>query len=136
MGVEHSAGRQAHAGDADYGVLTLLLQLQYAPGPSFKIAASCFHPAPEVDSACLVLERKSGSELNAAQQATFKLVVKRAFAQRRKMMLKLLKAHWPESVLQRAFTEVGLAVGVRAEAVTLEQFVRLTAMLAPTSCLA
>jgi 16S rRNA A1518/A1519 N6-dimethyltransferase RsmA/KsgA/DIM1 with predicted DNA glycosylase/AP lyase activity len=89
-----------------------------------------------VDSACLVLERKSGSELNGVQRTAFKKVVKRAFAQRRKMMFKLLKADWPEPALQRAFAEVGLSPGLRAEAVTLEQFIRLSGTLAATSGLA
>src|SRR5207247_1312395 len=39
--------------DEDYGVLTLLVQLDYEPRDSFKIPATCFFPAPEVDSACV-----------------------------------------------------------------------------------
>ena len=40
----------AQADDDDYGVLTLLVQLDYEPRGSFKIPADCFFPAPEVDS--------------------------------------------------------------------------------------
>ena len=34
----------AKAGDEDYGVLTLLVQLDYEPRDWFKIPASCFFP--------------------------------------------------------------------------------------------
>jgi 16S rRNA A1518/A1519 N6-dimethyltransferase RsmA/KsgA/DIM1 with predicted DNA glycosylase/AP lyase activity len=45
------------------------------------------------------------------------------------MMFKLLKEDWPEAQLQAAFSEAGLAVSIRAEAVSLEQFVQLTRAL-------
>ena len=35
----------ARPGDKDYGVLTLLVQLDYEPQASFKIPASCFFPS-------------------------------------------------------------------------------------------
>src|SRR5664280_2899855 len=39
----------AGAGDDDYGVLTLLVKLDYEPREWFKIPAGCFFPAPDVD---------------------------------------------------------------------------------------
>src|SRR5208337_2514893 len=48
----------AQADDNDYGVLTLLVQLNYEPRDWFTIPAGCFFPAPDVDSACVVLERR------------------------------------------------------------------------------
>ena len=44
----------AQADDDDYGMLTLLVQLDFEPRGSFKIPADCFFPAPDVDSACVV----------------------------------------------------------------------------------
>ena len=49
----------AGTGDEDYGVLTLLVQLDYEPREWFKIPAGCFFPAPDVDSACVVLIRRA-----------------------------------------------------------------------------
>ncbi len=49
----------ARADDDDYGVLTLLVQLDYEPRGSFKIPADCFFPAPNVDSMCVVLQRRA-----------------------------------------------------------------------------
>src|SRR5208282_1014353 len=49
----------AKPGDKNYGVLTLLVQLDYVPRDCFKIPAGCFFPAPDVDSACVVLDRRT-----------------------------------------------------------------------------
>jgi 16S rRNA A1518/A1519 N6-dimethyltransferase RsmA/KsgA/DIM1 with predicted DNA glycosylase/AP lyase activity len=49
------------------------------------------------------------------------------------MMLKLLKQQWPTDRLESAFAAVELSPKIRAEAVTLEQFVRLTGLLAAPS---
>jgi 16S rRNA A1518/A1519 N6-dimethyltransferase RsmA/KsgA/DIM1 with predicted DNA glycosylase/AP lyase activity len=45
------------------------------------------------------------------------------------MMLKLLKADWPEAALRRGFEQAGLALQTRAEEVSLEQFACLTHIL-------
>lgn len=119
----------AAPGAPDYGVLPLLVGLQYQPLGWFKIPAACFFPAPEVDSACICLQRRAGSPLAAGQRRTFVQLVKRAFAQRRKMMFKLLKQDWPVEPLRAAFERVGLMETVRAEAVSLEQFVKLAQVL-------
>lgn len=115
--------------DADYGVLSLLVQLDYQPVNWFKIPASCFFPAPEVDSACVELVRRPQPLLSAAQRETFARIVKRGFSQRRKMMAKLLKADWPAATLERAMAELPLVLQTRAEAVSLDQFVSLTRSL-------
>lgn len=119
----------AGAGDADYGILTLLVQLDYQPAEWFKIPASCFFPAPEVDSGCVVLVRRSPSPLRSEQRATFTSVVKRSFSQRRKMIGKLLKAGWPAANVERALAAAGVPAQNRAEAVSLDQFVQLTRVL-------
>ncbi len=116
----------AKAGDEDYGVLSLLLQLRYQPGELFKIPADCFFPAPDVESACVTLVRRERPLLTVAQHATFEKLVKLGFSQRRKMMLKLLKTEWPEDKLIAAFARLNLSPQIRAEKVTLEQFAALT----------
>ena len=120
----------AGAGDEDYGILTLLVQLVYEPRDWFKIPASCFFPAPDVDSACVVLTRRVRPLLPEDQRAIFVKIVKRAFSQRRKMMLKLLKQDWPEQKLKQAFQELCISPQERAEKLTLEQFAAITKILA------
>ena len=95
----------AKPGTPDYGVLTLLVQLDYEPQSWFKIPASCFFPEPDVDSACVCLARREQALLAPAARDTFARIVKRSFSQRRKMMLKLLK---------RGLARAALGQGVRA----------------------
>jgi 16S rRNA (adenine1518-N6/adenine1519-N6)-dimethyltransferase len=123
----------ARAGDPEYGVLTLLVQIDFEPRGWFKIPAGCFFPEPDVDSACVCLVRRPAQLLVSRQRSAFVQIVKRAFSQRRKMMFKLLKADWPEPALLRAFEGLGLEPRVRAEAIGLDQFVRLTRLLGPAS---
>jgi 16S rRNA (adenine1518-N6/adenine1519-N6)-dimethyltransferase len=120
---------EASAGAEHYGVLSLLLGLRYDSLGWFKIPASCFFPEPEVDSACIVLERRPAPLLPAPLHETFGKLVKRGFSQRRKMMFKLLKQDWPEEALRRAFEQTGLSPQTRAEEVGLEQFARLAETL-------
>jgi len=55
--------------------------------------------------------------------------VKRAFSQRRKMMLKLLKQDWPEQKLKQVFQQLYISPQERAEKLSLERFVALTGKL-------
>jgi 16S rRNA (adenine1518-N6/adenine1519-N6)-dimethyltransferase len=120
----------AGAGDDDYGVLTLLVQLDYEPREWFKIPAGCFFPAPDVDSACVVLIRRAQPLLPENQRATFVKIVKRAFSQRRKMMLKLLREDWSAEKLADAFAALKISPQERAEKLSLEQFVALAQRVA------
>jgi len=119
----------AAPGEKDYGVLTLLVQIEYEPKGFFKIPASCFFPEPDVDSACVCLVRRDPSLLAPQEKHAFARIVKRAFSQRRKMMLKLLREEWPAKKLEQVFEQLPLAAQTRAETVSVEQFVRLTKLL-------
>jgi 16S rRNA (adenine1518-N6/adenine1519-N6)-dimethyltransferase len=123
----------AAAGDDEYGILTLLVQLRYRPCGWFKIPAACFFPVPAVDSACVSLVRRPEPLLAASQCAVFEKIVKRGFSQRRKMMLKLLKQDWAPDKLEVACQALHLSPQIRAEKVSLEQFVQLTRLLQPES---
>jgi 16S rRNA (adenine1518-N6/adenine1519-N6)-dimethyltransferase len=119
----------AKPGTSDYGVLTLLVQLDYEPQSWFKIPASCFFPEPDVDSACACLVRREQPLLTLDCQDTFTRIVKRSFSQRRKMMLKLLKEDWPEPRLVAEFERQRLSPQIRAEEVSVEQFAQMAQAL-------
>jgi 16S rRNA (adenine1518-N6/adenine1519-N6)-dimethyltransferase len=120
---------QSKAGDEDYGLLSLLLQVRYEPMGWFRIPAGSFFPAPNVDSACTTMRLRPEPLLPIEQLPKFKRIVKKAFSERRKMMMKLLKREWPAEKLAEAFERVELSPQIRGEAVTLEQFVALTSCL-------
>jgi 16S rRNA (adenine1518-N6/adenine1519-N6)-dimethyltransferase len=121
----------AGADDDDYGVLSLLVQLDYEPRGWFKIPPACFFPAPDVDSACVTLVRRAKPFLSDDQRLIFVKIVKRAFSQRRKMMFKLLKVDWAPEKLAAAMDCLNLSAQIRAEKLSLEQFVALTGKLSP-----
>jgi len=119
----------AKADDEDYGLLTLLVQVDFEPRGWFKIPAGCFFPEPDVDSACVCLVRRSAPLLEPQHRDAFIKIVKRAFSQRRKMMLKLLKQDWSAEQLERAFAASQLSPQIRAEAISLDAFIQLTRSL-------
>ena len=112
----------ATADSDDYGLLSLLIQIRYEPRGFFRIPASCFFPAPEIDSACVTLVRRATPLLSDAEIAIFEHVIRRGFSQRRKQLFKLLKEDWTEAALTAAFAVVKLAPEIRAEQVSVEQF--------------
>jgi 16S rRNA (adenine1518-N6/adenine1519-N6)-dimethyltransferase len=119
----------AQADDDNYGILTLLVQIDFEPRYWFKIPPECFFPSPDVDSACVCLVRRPTPLLPENLRATFVKIVKRGFSQRRKMMLKLLKQDWAADKLAAAFAELKISPQERAEKLSLEQFVALTEKL-------
>jgi 16S rRNA (adenine1518-N6/adenine1519-N6)-dimethyltransferase len=119
----------AQADEDDYGVLTLLVGLGYETAGGFKIPADCFFPAPNVESMCVALKRRARPLLAENQRAAFVKIVKRAFSQRRKMMMKLLKQDWPADKLAAAFAELNISPQERAEKLSLAHFTRLSELL-------
>jgi 16S rRNA (adenine1518-N6/adenine1519-N6)-dimethyltransferase len=113
----------------DYGILTLLVQLDFEPRDYFKIPPGSFFPEPDVDSGCVVLDRREQPLLAEDLRPVFVKIVKRAFSQRRKMMFKLLKSDWAEEELKSAFAMLNISLQERAEKLSLEQFVELTKSL-------
>jgi 16S rRNA (adenine1518-N6/adenine1519-N6)-dimethyltransferase len=119
----------AQADDDNYGLLTLLVQIDFEPRDWFKIPPECFFPSPDVDSACVCLVRRAKPLLPENLRPAFVKIVKRGFSQRRKMMLKLLKQDWATAKLTAAFAELKISPMERAEKLSLEQFVELTKLL-------
>jgi 16S rRNA (adenine1518-N6/adenine1519-N6)-dimethyltransferase len=119
----------SRAGDDNYGLLSLYLQLRYEPVEWFRIPSACFFPAPDVDSGAILLRRRAEPFLSSELVTQFRRLVKLAFSERRKMMAKLLKQHWPADRIADAFARLGISIQARAETVSLEQFVQLTKLL-------
>jgi 16S rRNA (adenine1518-N6/adenine1519-N6)-dimethyltransferase len=119
----------AEVGSDDYGLLTLLVQLNYEPQGCFKIPSGSFFPAPDVGSACVTLKRRVKPLLDRELQSAFIKIVKRSFSQRRKMMIKLLREDWPADRVSDVFRVAQIPETARAETVSLDQYVILTQQL-------
>jgi 16S rRNA (adenine1518-N6/adenine1519-N6)-dimethyltransferase len=112
-----------------YGIMTLLILVSYEPMGRFKIPATCFFPEPDVESSCVTLERRAKPLLDEGQRATYVKLVKLAFSQRRKIVWKLLKQRWKPELLEAIRIDLDLDPMVRAQALSLEQFVALARRL-------
>ena len=105
----------------EYGVLTLCTQLRYHVTLAHKVSASCFYPAPNVESAIVVLDRRE-PRVKLEDGAPFHALVRAGFSQRRKMLHKLLTEFGD---VDAAFGRLGIALTVRAEELNLEQWIAL-----------
>ena len=124
----------AEAGDREYGVLSVMTQYAADVKKAFKVSASCFRPPPDVGSAVVVLRSRREAMVSPQQESRFAAVVKAAFAHRRKTLVNSLRDEGYE--VQTATAAVaGMKLGstVRAETLTLEQFMELAARLAHRS---
>ncbi|HAM73818.1 MAG TPA: ribosomal RNA small subunit methyltransferase A [Verrucomicrobiales bacterium] len=115
----------ARPGTDDYGLLTLLLQLDYRARIAFRIPSGCFFPSPDVESAVLILEKRPTPLLTGPPRAAYTQLVRLGLSQRRKMMVKLLKQRWPEPLIHAACAAAKVPIDIRAEQVSLEQFVEM-----------
>jgi 16S rRNA (adenine1518-N6/adenine1519-N6)-dimethyltransferase len=113
----------------NYGGLTLQVQFHYEVKYLRTIPASVFIPEPDVDSAIVLVRSREPATLPVCDYDVFVRVVRRGFSQRRKQLGKLLRediADWP-----RAADALRLDSKVRAEALSLEQWVALANYIRP-----
>jgi 16S rRNA (adenine1518-N6/adenine1519-N6)-dimethyltransferase len=108
-------------------VLALQVQLFGTPKIIAKVPPSHFHPAPKVDSAILNIER-TPCPLSDDLIPTFFKIVHAGFAHRRKKLSKNLENNLGinRETVQAIFEQQSLDPSVRAERLTLNQWVQLT----------
>ena len=121
----------AKPGGSDYGVLSVMAQYAADITKSFRVSAQCFRPRPEVASAVVLLRTKERSMLSPQEEAAFRVLVKAAFAHRRKTLVNSLRdegydLHPVTETLQR----LAIAPTRRAETLSVEDFLRLARALA------
>ena len=124
---------QVGPGSKDYGALSLAVQYYAKPEIVINVPPTCFMPRPNVGSAVIRLTRH---EVNPVQvenpEFMFKLI-RASFNQRRKTLANGLK-NSPELTLSKEQIEAGIEKlgvdkNIRGEALTLEQFARLSDIL-------
>lgn len=107
----------------DYGAITLLVGRLWKVEYLRTLPGDVFLPAPNVESGVIVLTRRPADELPDCDGRLFNRLVKEGFAQRRKMLRKMLAHHdldWPALC-----AAIGIEETVRGEALSLAQWVEL-----------
>ncbi len=116
----------AEPGTADYGRLTVMLQVKFAIRRLFVVPPGAFRPAPKVESAIARLVPLGAAKPRIADPPLFARVVAAAFGQRRKTLRNALSALCDEAALRR----IGLDPGCRGETLPVGEFVRIANALA------
>ncbi len=116
----------AKPGSKEYGILSVFLQAWYKVEYLFTVKAGVFNPPPKVLSAVIRLTRNDVQALDCDEKL-FWQVVKTAFNQRRKTLRNALSS----LIVKEKMTNEPL-LDLRAERLTVEDFVRLTNLITAT----
>ena len=111
----------AESGTADYGRLTVMLQVKFAIQRLFVVPPGAFRPVPKVDSAIARLIPLGRAAPHIADPVLFARIVAAAFGQRRKTLRNALATICDDAALRR----IGIDPGLRGEALPVGEFVRL-----------
>ena len=115
---------------SDYGILSIMAQYAAEISKAFRVSAHCFRPRPEVGSAVVLLRTKEQNELMRDEEPKFALLVKAAFAHRRKTLVNSLREEgYDQKLVLKALDSLNLPFAARAEVLSLPQFIDLTRLL-------
>ena len=121
---------QTGPGSKDYGALSLAVQYYAEPKIVANVPSNCFMPRPKVGSAVIRLTRHQNPPVTTLDDKLMFRLIRASFNQRRKTLSNSLKNSqelpYSKEEVETAITECGLPLNIRGEALTLEQFARLS----------
>lgn len=127
--VQEEVGRRlvAKPNTADYSAITLAVLLRGSAVITRKVNRNMFYPAPNVDSAVVRIDVEEG-KLEGENKTLIHKLVRSAFAMRRKTLVNNLNASFGLSKAEATdkLTKAGLDEKVRGEALSLDDYVRLS----------
>ncbi len=125
---EVAARLTAVPGTKDYGAISLAVRYYTEPSVLFKVDRRQFYPAPEVDSAVVLLQKRKQSPVDVYNEGLMFKIIKAAFGQRRKMLLNALQMVEPnlsKDKLQLILQENGIDPRRRGETLSLQEYAML-----------
>lgn len=129
---------QAVPGTKDYGALSLAVQYYAEPYIAANVPPNCFIPRPNVGSAVIRLTRYEKPPVLAEDEKLMFAIIRASFNQRRKMLTNGLSnapgLSADKEKVRSALACMGLPENIRGEAMTLEQFARLSGLLGGSGC--
>lgn len=121
---------QVGPGTKDYGALSLAVQYYAKPEVVAYVSPECFIPKPNVGSAVIRLDRYEKPPVQVENEEFMFKIIRAAFNQRRKTLANGLgnASDLPITRAQaaEALEELGFGASVRGEALTLEEFAKLS----------
>ena len=121
---------QEGPGSKEYGALSLAVQYYAKPEIVVNVPPSCFMPQPKVGSAVIRLTRHENPPVDVDNEKLMFQVSRASFNQRRKTLANGLNNFGSFSLgkeeIQKSIEELGVPVNIRGEALSLEQFAKLS----------
>lgn len=125
---------QAGPGTKDYGALSLAVQYYSDPYIVAKVPPNCFMPRPKIGSAVIRLTRHKEQPYDVKNEKLLFQLIRASFNQRRKTLANGLKNYsgldFSKEEVEQAIADCGYLPTVRGEALTLEEFAKLSNCLA------
>ncbi|MCB0857832.1 MAG: ribosomal RNA small subunit methyltransferase A [Solirubrobacterales bacterium] len=117
---------RAAPGNKTYGAPSVLIQLTGEVRQVRKVSRNVFRPQPRVDSAIIEIARTGPGPDEATRR-----LVKAGFAHRRKAVARSVDMVFPGSLdgVREALEAAGIDRGIRAEALSPDQFAKLSGMI-------
>jgi 16S rRNA (adenine1518-N6/adenine1519-N6)-dimethyltransferase len=120
----------AQPGTKEYGALSVIIQYRAIVTVSFRVSPNCFRPRPTVGSAVVHLQIRPARSLNPADETRFIRLVRAAFSHRRKTLVNSLRDEgYAADVVTAALNSCRIAIDRRAESLSLDDYLALTAAL-------
>ena len=130
---EVAARMKSGPGSKDYGALSLAVQYYAEPYIVANVPCNCFMPRPNVDSAVIRLTRYEEPPVQVKDEKMLFKIIRASFNQRRKTLQNGLnnssELNFTKDQIAAAIAEAGFSPSVRGEALSLEQFAKLTDIL-------
>lgn len=124
---------QVGPGTKDYGALSLAVQFYAKPEVVCQVPPTCFIPKPGVGSAVIRLLRYEEPPVQVKDENKMFAIIRAAFNQRRKTLVNSLGnasgINVSKDAVSQAIEDMNLSSTIRGEALTLEQFARLSDLL-------
>ena len=124
---------QVGPGTKDYGALSLAVQYYAKPYIVANVPPNCFMPRPKVGSAVIRLERYEEPPVKVKDEKLMFRIIRASFNQRRKTLANGLKnsaeLDYTKEEIEAAIEALGRGASIRGEALTLEEFAKLTDIL-------
>ena len=121
---------QEGPGSKEYGALSLAVQYYAHPEIVVNVPPSCFMPQPKVGSAVIRLTRHPQPPVDVENETLMFQIIRASFNQRRKTLANGLNnfpgLNLSKETIQQCIEELGVPVTIRGEALSLEQFARLS----------
>ena len=124
---------QSGPGSKDYGALSLAVQYYADPYIVANVPPNCFMPRPNVGSAVIRLTLHQDAPIRVKDEQLMFRLIRASFKQRRKTLANGLnnssELSFSKETIEKAINQLGVTPTIRGEALTLEQFAKLTDIL-------